>query len=88
MNERIDHAAKARQVLAEIPANVTSVTTTAWCAEALVHAQLAVAEQLRIGNEIALRQATFNLHPSGTVAAINDEQTVERLGAALGVSNE
>lgn len=51
---RIDHAGKARQILAEIPDGATEAETMAWCAEAQVHAQLAIAEQQRVGNMIAL----------------------------------
>ena len=51
---RIDHAGKARQILAEIPDGATEAGTMAWCAEAQVHAQLAMVEQARIANLIAL----------------------------------
>lgn len=51
---RIDHAGKARQILAEIPDGATEAGTMAWCAEAQVHAQLAIVEQQRIGNLIAV----------------------------------
>ena len=56
MLDRIDHAAEAQKVLA--------MPTSAWgspsemLAGAQVHATLAVAEQLRIGNLIALANAS------------------------------
>ena len=51
---RIDHAGKARQILAEIPDGATEAGTMAWCAEAQVHATLAIAEQARVANIISL----------------------------------
>lgn len=58
---RIDHAGKARQILAEIPDGATEAGAMAWCAEAQVHATLALVEQQRIANLIALANSN---HPS------------------------
>lgn len=55
---------------------------------AQVHATLALVEQQRIANEIALRLAVFKIHPHGTVEALNDYLVVERLFEALGLNNK
>ena len=68
MSERIDHAGKARQILAEIPEGATEAGTMAWCAEAQVHATLAVAEQLRIANLIALATPQPGIGTGGEVS--------------------
>lgn len=93
MNERNDHAAAARALIEwgeEWMGEEGSTDTThlATAVHALTHAQLAVAEQLRIGNEIAQRQATFELEGGGAISCRNEAGPVERFAAALGVSNE
>lgn len=50
---RIDHAAVAHEILAHTPTN-GGVTYSDWMAEAQVHATLALVEQQRIANLIAL----------------------------------
>lgn len=54
MADRIDHAAKAEQIIAETPEQLSSAALSAWFAEAQVHATLALAEQQRVANLIAL----------------------------------
>lgn len=54
MAERIDHAAKAEQIVAETPSKITELEAVSWFAEAQVHATLALVEQQRIANLIAL----------------------------------
>ena len=55
---------------------------------AQVHATLALVEQQRIANEIALRLAVFKVHPHRTVEALNDELVVERLFEAVGLNKK
>lgn len=82
---RIDHAGKARQILAEIPDGATEAGTMAWCAEAQVHATLALVEQQRIANLIAMHQSTFPpemLDRDGWFAA--QKEIVAALGLTAG----
>lgn len=65
---RIDHAGKARQILAEIPDGATEAGTMAWCAEAQVHATLALVEQQRIANLIALAAPQPGIGTGGEVS--------------------
>ena len=53
MTDRIDHAAEAQKVLA-MPTSVWGSPLSEVLAEAQVNATLAIVEQLRIGNLIAL----------------------------------
>lgn len=52
--DRTDHARMARWFLNDIPDDADDRTTRSYCAEAQVHATLALAEQQRIGNLIAI----------------------------------
>lgn len=85
MTERIDHAAEAKRLLGEQWSD--KLQAQAWddVVRALVHSQLALVEQQRIANEIALRQAKFELDSGGNISLRNDSGTVARLGKALGV---
>lgn len=57
MTTRIDHAAKANTILNNIrPDEIADVETPNWFAWAQVHATLALVEQQRIANVIALMQ--------------------------------
>lgn len=61
MTDRIDHAVEARTALAAAQMNPADadVITDPWLLAAQVHATLALVEQQRIANLIALSEATF-----------------------------
>lgn len=83
-NERIDHAGEATKLLGSVYSDDPEILDGI---RAQVHATLALVEQQRIANEIALRQAKFELgvDGGGTITIRNDCDTVERFAAALGL---
>ena len=88
---RIDHAAVAHEILAHTPTN-GGVTYSDWMAEAQVHATLALVEQQRIANLIALSKDTFAEHEAtGALGDFAGAKFGERIGlrpeiaAALGI---
>ena len=91
MTDRIDHAAVAHDILAHVPTN-GGVTYSDWMAEAQAHATLALVEQQRVANLIALLKDTFASHEAlevlSDVATAQSGQLISLrpdIAAALGI---
>ena len=89
MTDRIDHAAVAHDILAHVPTN-GGVTYSDWMAEAQAHATLALVEQQRIANLIALADGDTHLSTTAYLqlaveAGIHPAEFRPDIAAALGI---
>ena len=87
MADRIDHAAEARTALssaAEKPADA-SVVTDPWLLAAQVHATLALVEQKRIANLIAIYSAQGPVESDYEAAGIDFAGVGELIREGLGL---